>query len=59
MHNYFTKKSDGTTAAERFFGKPPDDLFEWLIERISLPSRSAKKRPPPKNASILLQDDSD
>ena len=53
MHNYFVKRSDGTTAAERFFGTKPDDLFEWLIDRISLPSRPAKKRLQPKTPSIL------
>lgn len=59
MHNYSLKRSDGTTAAERFFGAKPDDLFEWLIDRISYPKRPAKKRPPPKKPSILLANNSD
>ena len=38
LHNYWICRPDGTTAAERFFGKKPDDLFEWLLKRFpSLP----------------------
>lgn len=43
LHNYFIKRSDGSTAAERFFGQKPADLFEWLLERFPDPSRPAKK----------------
>jgi hypothetical protein len=45
VHNYFIKRPDGTTAAERFFGAKPADLFEWILDRVSLPARPAKKRP--------------
>jgi hypothetical protein len=44
VHNFFIKRRDGTTAAERFFGKKPKDLFEFLLEKVDLPGRPAKKR---------------
>jgi Family of unknown function (DUF6399) len=44
LHNYWVKRSDGTTAAERFFGKKPEDLFTWLLKRLPLPARPARQR---------------
>lgn len=51
VHNYFIKRADDTTAAERFFGSKPQDLFEWLLDRVEIPGRPAQKRsqPTPKN----------
>ncbi len=46
-HNYGTERSDGTTAAERFFGAQPRSLFEWLLERmpdLPQPVRKGKQR---------------
>ena len=53
VHNYFLRRDDGTTAAERFFEQKPLDLFEWLLDTMPLPPRPAPKRPrlPP---SLLL-----
>ena len=34
VHNYFLKRGDGTTAAERFFGKKPKDLFQYLLDKM-------------------------
>ena len=45
VHNYWLKRADGTTAAERFFGSKPDDLFEYLVEHLPVPARPAKRRP--------------
>jgi hypothetical protein len=45
MHNYHSTRADGTTAAERFFGKKPRDLFNWLLERLPDLPRPAAKRP--------------
>ena len=42
LHNYFLERPDGTTAAERFFGQKPQDLFSWLLERFPDPPRPAK-----------------
>jgi len=44
IHNYFAKRPDGTTAAERFFGAPARDLFTWLVDRLPLPPRPASSR---------------
>jgi hypothetical protein len=46
-HNYGSERSDGTTAAERFFGSKPQPLFEWLLQRIPdlpRPVRKGKQR---------------
>ena len=44
VHNYFVRRADGTTAAERFFGTRPADLFAHLLAHLDLPARPAKKR---------------
>ena len=44
IHNYLVERSDGTTAALRFFGQRPPDLFEWLLERLPDLPRPARKR---------------
>jgi hypothetical protein len=44
IHNYFIRRRDGTTAAERLFEQPPDDLFEWLLAHTDYPALPAKKR---------------
>ena len=53
VHNYFIKRPDGTTAAERFFEAKPRDLFQWLLDRVELPGRSAHKRACPQQKSYL------
>jgi hypothetical protein len=44
LHNYWLRRADGTTAAERFFRRKPEDLFSWLLERLPLPARPARRR---------------
>jgi hypothetical protein len=54
VHNFFIRRPDGTTAAERFFGRPPAPLFAQLLERLPLPPSPARRRPrPPKPAYLL------
>ncbi len=36
VHNFFIKRTDGTTAAERFFDAKPKNLFEWVLEQVDL-----------------------
>jgi hypothetical protein len=56
VHNYFVTRSDGSTAAERFFNAKPRDLFEWVLERVDLPGRPAQKRAPPqRKKSVSVQ----
>ena len=44
LHNYLIRRADGTTAAERFYGTPPRDLFAWLLGRLSVPARPRAHR---------------
>jgi len=53
VHNYFVQRSDGSTAAERFFNAQPRDLFAWVLERVDLPGRPAQKRAPPQRKTYL------
>jgi hypothetical protein len=45
VHNYLAERPDGTTAAERFFGQKPRDVFTWLQQRLPDLPRPAAKRP--------------
>ena len=44
VHNFFIRRPDGTTAAERFFGSAHDDLFELLCARLPPPARPRPRR---------------
>lgn len=39
VHNYYIKRRDGTTAAERFFEATHRDLFDFLLENMDYPVR--------------------
>jgi hypothetical protein len=53
IHNYFLQRPDGSTAAERFFGRKPLPLFDWLLKKLTPPARPAKKRPQMPKPSLL------
>jgi hypothetical protein len=36
MHNFFLTRSDGTTAAERFFSQKPRSMFAAILESVEL-----------------------
>lgn len=36
MHNFHIRRRDGTTPAERFFGKSHINLFEWLVDEVQM-----------------------
>lgn len=44
IHNYVIQREDGTTAAERFFGRRHDDLFEHLLEVVAPLPRPRRRR---------------
>jgi hypothetical protein len=44
IHNYLSQREDATTAAERFFGSKPRDLFAWLLQRMPELPRPAARR---------------
>jgi len=39
LHNYAVQREDGSTAASRFYGGTPRDLFGWILKRLALPAR--------------------
>ncbi len=46
IHNFFLTRSDGTTAAERFFGQKPRSMFAAILAAVEL--APAPLRPPRK-----------
>jgi transposase-like protein len=49
VHNFYIRRADATTAAERFFGRAHAPLFEQLINRMPLPPQPRRRRTrPPK-----------
>ena len=45
IHNFDLKRPDGSTAAQRLFGYPFPDLFEWLLKNagdLPMPRKSSK-----------------
>jgi len=47
MHNFFLTRSDGTTAAERFFGQKPHSIFATILESVE---RAPAPLSPPRKA---------
>ena len=43
MHDFDTRRLDGTTAAERFFEAKHENLFESLVANVRIPSRPQKQ----------------
>lgn len=37
IHNFFLRRADGTTAAERFFGKKPRSMFAAILASVEMP----------------------
>lgn len=49
IHNFDLKRPDGTTAAQRLFGHPFPDLFEWVLSHttdVPSPRKSTKAHNP-------------
>ena len=55
VHNYGLKRADGTTAAERLFGSPFPDVFEWLISQMGDLPLPRKPRELIKRNPLILQ----
>jgi len=43
VHNYYIRRIDGTTAAERFFEQQHANLFESLVENVRIPGKPWRK----------------
>jgi uncharacterized protein DUF6399 len=59
VHNFYLQRPDGTTAAERFFGSRPRELFSHLLNTVNLPGFPAKKRPYVKSKISLFTPEND
>lgn len=55
IHNFDLKRADGTTAAERLFGTPFPDVFDWVMEQMGALPLPRKPRTPPKPKLLNLQ----
>ena len=53
VHNFHICRADGTTAAERLFGRAPPPLFEQVLARVPLPPRPRRRRPPQPKVPYL------
>lgn len=54
VHNFYLTRTDGSTAAQRFFAQPHRSLFDHLLMQVDLPGRPAQKRPPPPKTPCLV-----
>ena len=53
LHNYYVRRPDGTTAAERFFGRAHPALFDHVLAHVDLPPPARRKRPRPVKRPAL------
>ena len=53
MHNYYVRRPDGTTAAERFFGRAHPALFDQVLAHVGLPLPARRRRPRPVTRPAL------
>ena len=54
VHNFHIRRADGTSGAERFFGRAHESLFAQVLQRMPLPPRPARRRPcPPKQPYLM------
>ncbi|MCU0593290.1 MAG: DUF6399 domain-containing protein [Desulfobacterales bacterium] len=53
LHNFYVRRPDGTTAAERFFGRAHPALFEQVLAHVDLPPPARRKRPRPLKQPAL------
>jgi len=54
VHNFYIRRADGTTAAERLFGRAHASLFEQLTDRVPLPPPPRRRRPRPPKQPYLM-----
>jgi hypothetical protein len=55
IHNFGLTRHDGTTAAQRLFGRERPDLFEWLVNQMGDLPLPRKARSPSKKTLLSLQ----
>ncbi len=55
IHNFYLKRADGSTAAERLFGKSAPDLFESLIQQMPPLPQARRRKITAKPKTVALQ----
>lgn len=55
IHNFDLKRSDGTTAAQRLFGRQFPNLFAWVVERMGELPRPRISKKLARTKSLMLQ----
>ena len=53
LHNFYVRRPDGTTAAERFFGRAHPVLFDQVLTQVALPPPARRRRPCPAKQPYL------
>lgn len=53
LHNFYVRRPDGTTAAERFFGRAHPVLFDQVLAQVALPPPARRRRPRPAKQPYL------
>jgi hypothetical protein len=53
IHNFHIRRPDGTTAAERFFGRAHPPFFQQLLAHVSFPPPARQRRPRPPRQPYL------
>jgi hypothetical protein len=53
VHNFHVTRADGSTAAERLFGRGHEALFERVLRELPAPPRPARKRRSQRSAQRL------
>lgn len=53
LHNFMLRRPDGSTAAQRLFERPHQDLFEFLLDNAPPIPRPAQPRPRVADAPLL------
>jgi len=56
IHNYDTKRRDGSTPAQRLYGEQFPDLFEWLLGQMGALPLPRKARQRVVRNPLALQD---
>jgi hypothetical protein len=54
IHNFDLKRNDGTTAAQRLFGKPFPDLFESVVLNMGELPRPRQSQKTPKSKTLTV-----
>jgi hypothetical protein len=52
VHNFHKRRNNGTTAAERLFGKKHENLFDSLVMNVRIPGRPNLKKNTPQKLKL-------